>query len=461
MNRRRLIISIIIIIALVAGGYWAYTQFLAPQPETADSPTPDVNEITVDTGADTVSAEGEVVPLEETQLAFQLGGQIAEIMAAEGDNVAAGDPLLRLDNREQQIALRRAETAVLQAEAGLAAAVAGQEAAQVGLEAAQVGVRAAAARLAVLTADPTAEQIAVEESGVAVAQARVQGAAGARDVVLEGAAAAAIAAAEAELEAAEAEWLAVRIATDPIINDDGVDEEDRTAAQLRRNAALAAVNAAQAKLDDLRAGANANQRQAAASGVAAASAQAEAAQAQLDLLLAGARPEQIAVAEAEVEQAQRAVAEAELQVARAETAVSQAEAGLAEAKTAAAQAQALLGKTILTAPFAGVVADLPVKVGAVIQPGMPVAALADFSQWRIETTDLTELNVVTVARGDTVEITIDAFPGETLRGDVVDIARISQERRGDVTYTVTIALNEAPDVPLRWGMTAFVTVDVN
>jgi HlyD family secretion protein len=460
MNQRRIIISIIIILVLVGGGYWGYTQFLAPQSDTADSPTPDVNDITVDTGVDTVSAEGEVVPLADTQLAFQLGGQIAEILATEGESVAAGDPLLRLDNRDQQIALRQAETAVAQAETQLAAALAGQEAARVGLEAAQVRVRAAEAQLALLTADPTEEQIAVEESGVAVAQARVEQAAGSRDVVLEGATAAAIAAAEAELEAAEAEWLAVRIATDPIVNDEDADEEDQTEAQLRRNAAVAAVNAAQAKLDDLRAGANANRRQAAASGVAAASAQAEAAQAQFDLLLAGTRPEQIAVAEAEVEGAQRAAAEAELRVEQAETAVSQAEAGLAEAETAADQAQALLDKTTLTAPFAGSVADLPVKVGAVVQPGMPVAVMADFSEWRIETTDLTELNVVTVARGDAVEVTIDAFPGETWRGEVVDIARIAQERRGDVTYTVTIALAEAPEASLRWGMTAFVTVDV-
>ena len=120
-------------------------------------------------------------------------------------------------------------------------------------------------------------------------------------------------------------------------------------------------------------------------------------------------------------------------------------------------ARAALDKMTLTAPFAGIVASLPQKVGEVATAGFPVVTLADFSEWHIETTDLTELSVVSIKVGDIVDVTIDAFPGETLRGRITDIAATSIITRGDVTYTVTITLDNV-DLPLRWGMTAVVDI---
>jgi len=92
-------------------------------------------------------------------------------------------------------------------------------------------------------------------------------------------------------------------------------------------------------------------------------------------------------------------------------------------------------------------------------PGVPVLTLADLSGWQIETTDLTELSVVTIANGFEVEVTIDAFPGETFTGVVSDISSVSDVVRGDVTYVVTVELGDDVEVPLRWGMTAFITID--
>ena len=58
-------------------------------------------------------------------------------------------------------------------------------------------------------------------------------------------------------------------------------------------------------------------------------------------------------------------------------------------------------------------------------------------------------------------MSIDAFPGEMLTGTITDIASASDVVRGDVTYKVTIDLGDNPDLPLRWGMTAFMTVDTS
>lgn len=460
MNWRRIGIGLVIVAGLSIAGYFGYQQFLAPQPADENA-TGDVNDVAITTDLDQVSAEGEIVPLENARLTFLTTGQIAELLVAEGDEVAAGDALLRLDTTDQEIAVIQAETAVTQAAANLQAAEAGLQAATIGVTAAEVGVAAAEAQLALLTADPTAAQVAISEAGVAVAEAGVVQAAGSRGVVLEGANSAQIRAAEVQLAAAQAELFSVRLANEPVAQNEDLDDDVREQAALRLSAAQQSVTAAQSALDELLAGASDAERLAASSGVSAAANQQTAAEARLDLLLAGAKPEQVTVTEVTVTQAEAAVVEAELRVAQAETAVAQAEAALVEAEAGLEAAQIALSQRTLTAPFGGVVASLPVKVGEVANAGTPVAILADFSQWHIETTDLTELGVVNIARGFEVEITIDAFPGETLRGEVVDIATSSAEVRGDVTYVTKIALNDDGGLPLRWGMTAFVTVETN
>ena len=68
---------------------------------------------------------------------------------------------------------------------------------------------------------------------------------------------------------------------------------------------------------------------------------------------------------------------------------------------------------------------------------------------------------LSVAVGFPVEITVDAFPGETLNGTVVDISPVSDLVLGDVTYQTTIDIEDDEALPLRWGMTAFVTIDVD
>jgi HlyD family secretion protein len=139
--------------------------------------------------------------------------------------------------------------------------------------------------------------------------------------------------------------------------------------------------------------------------------------------------------------------------------VGQAEAALVEATAQLEIAERNLERRTLTAPFAATVASLTVKEHEVASPTTPVITLGDFSQWRVETVDLTEADVVNIARDFPVEIMLDAFPGETITGHIIDIASISNLIRGDVTYISTIALDDDQDLPLRWGMTALVTID--
>ena len=107
------------------------------------------------------------------------------------------------------------------------------------------------------------------------------------------------------------------------------------------------------------------------------------------------------------------------------------------------------------APFDGVVAKLNVKVGGSINAGEIAVTVADFSSWIIKTTDLTELDVVTIKEGQPATITLDALPDITLNGEIQTIGQTFSENQGDVVYEVTVVLNEGhPD--MRWGMTAVV-----
>jgi len=136
-----------------------------------------------------------------------------------------------------------------------------------------------------------------------------------------------------------------------------------------------------------------------------------------------------------------------------EKALAQAQYEAARANLAAARAA--LSDVELTAPFDGTVAGLNVKSGETVSPGQVAVSVADFSGWIVKTTDLTELDVVNITEGQAVRITLDAIPDQTLDGKVTLIGQNYSEKQGDVVYEVTVELTEIlPN--MRWGMTAVV-----
>lgn len=459
MNWKRILVAVVVIVLLAAGGYFIYNQFISPEPEesgTDAAATAAVDPIEIGL----VSANGEIVPLRNARLSFESSGQVSETLVEEGTEVQEGDPIVRLDATDQEIALVQAQAALETAKAAKQTAEAGLVAAQSGAQAAEVGVSAAEVSLSLVEAEPTEAEIALQEAAVAVAESAITQASASQGVVLQGPTASQIQAAEAQLAAAEAQLLPVREALDVLRRDDSPDEDELRRAQQNYNAAAANVAAAQAALEEAQAGATSGQRTAAFGNVSAAQAQRDAAQAQLDLLLSGAREEEITAAEAGVEQAEAALQEALLAVADAESAVQQADAGILQAEAAVASAEDALQRMIMNAPFSGIVADIAVEKGEVVTSGIPVVTMGDFSAWLVETTDLREQDVVELEIGDPVEVTVDAIPGEVLNGTIREISQVATFDRNDVTYKVTIDLDNPDQLPLRWGMTVFVNVDV-
>ena len=133
-----------------------------------------------------------------------------------------------------------------------------------------------------------------------------------------------------------------------------------------------------------------------------------------------------------------------------------AEAKLKEAKASYAAAKAALDDIRLTAPFDGQLVANNLNVGEFVAPGSPAAVVGDVSEWEIETTDLTELDVINIKEGMPVTIEFDALPDVQLRGVVSKVKMLGENRQGDITYTVKVSLEES-DPRLNWNMTAFVT----
>jgi multidrug resistance efflux pump len=195
-------------------------------------------------------------------------------------------------------------------------------------------------------------------------------------------------------------------------------------------AALAGYNAAAERLNQLQSGANEDELRAAQAEIWAAAADYEASQANLADLENGPKAEDIAVAEASVEQAQAALEQAKLARSRAE----------------------------LTAPFSGTVSEVNARADEYVNAGQPIALLADLDGLRIETTDLNEIDVAQIGVGSTAIITFDALPDVEINGTVVRIDPKSTEGAG-VNYTAVIEVDSLP-ADVRWGMTAFVDIPI-
>ncbi|MDP2776984.1 MAG: efflux RND transporter periplasmic adaptor subunit [Anaerolineales bacterium] len=125
---------------------------------------------------------------------------------------------------------------------------------------------------------------------------------------------------------------------------------------------------------------------------------------------------------------------------------------LASAKANLDAAKDVLSNYVLAAPFAGLVADVNVKAGEQVGMETRVVSIADFSEWVVKTTDVTELEVVKLVEGQKVIIRPDAWSDLQLKGTVVEISNTYTQLGGDILYTVRIRVDEN-DARLRWGMT--------
>lgn len=115
-------------------------------------------------------------------------------------------------------------------------------------------------------------------------------------------------------------------------------------------------------------------------------------------------------------------------------------------------AQAALDHLDVFAPYDGVVARIDISAGENALPSQPVIVFADLNHWYVETTDLTEKDVVNIRVGQSVTVVPDALPNLALSGTVERVGLTYIEKAGDIVYPVRIRLDPS-DAALFWGMT--------
>ncbi len=164
----------------------------------------------------------------------------------------------------------------------------------------------------------------------------------------------------------------------------------------------------------------------------------------------------LALDKAKMDDLQRRVDRLKSGVDAEQLSVLEARLNAAHANVTAAEAAIELYE--LRAPFDGVLLSLDLTVGESVAPTLPIAFLADTSAWTVETKDLAEIDVANVALGDSATIQLDAFPGEEFQGTVAEIDPVGREYLGDMTYKVTITLDES-DSRFLWNMTATVNIE--
>jgi multidrug efflux pump subunit AcrA (membrane-fusion protein) len=343
-----------------------------------------------------VTAEGHLIPTQSLYLPFLVSGRVTEILVAKGDHVAVGQVLARLGDRQQ-------------AEAALAAALLAQTAAQQDYDALirTAGLVHAQAWTAYLDAQKNraAAQLAWDRLDTTAIQADID------------TAQADVTARQTDLENAQKDFdkysnLAADNATRKTY------EDALRTAQTDYDLAVQKLEGLTAQRDRIRA--------------------------MLDLALA---------AEAEAKHTYE-----NTQDEPDADKLALAQGRLDSANAQAAVAQFALGNYDLKAPFSGIVEEVNISVDQLVSPTTWAIALADTSTWYVDTSDLGELDVVKIDIGQTVTVTVDAFPGEEFTGVVESISGAPTVQGGDVLYKVHIRLDN-PDKSMRWGMTAEVTFE--
>ena len=305
----------------------------------------------------------------------RVGGTVIAIEVNDNQYVEAGTVLVKLDPKDFQVAVEKAQ-------ADLASAKAAAQAARTGVP---VTTTTTGSRVSTSQA-----QLQMSQAGLLVAQKQVEAARARRT------------AAQAHLAEAQANHTKAARDLDrmkQLISKDEVSQQQYDAAVATATASEAAVDSARADVSE------ANQ------SVQVAESQLTQAQAEIDK------------ARAELASAQSAPQQVAIERARA----ASADARVQEAQAALDQAELNLQYTVVRAPVSGQVSKKTVELGQIVQPGQPLMALVPLQDIWV-TANFKETQLKNMRPGQPVTISVDALGGRDFKGHVQSLAAATGEK---------------------------------
>ena len=130
-------------------------------------------------------------------------------------------------------------------------------------------------------------------------------------------------------------------------------------------------------------------------------------------------------------------------------AVDKAQENLESAQSKLETTQDNIENYTITAPISGQVITKSVKSGDKVSSGgnaaVTMAVIYDLSELTFEMS-VDELDIQSVKAGQTVEVTADAFEGQTFTGKVTNISLASSYSNGVTNYPVTVTLDEVGEL---------------
>ena len=131
---------------------------------------------------------------------------------------------------------------------------------------------------------------------------------------------------------------------------------------------------------------------------------------------------------------------------------------IAAAQARVDAAQATLNLSRLSAPFSGIVTESYPLPGDQVGAGATAFRIDDLSDLYVDV-EVSEVDINSVAVGQSVTLTFDAILGRDYHGEVVSVAPTGTETQGVVNFKVTVELTDA-DAMVKPGMTAAVNITV-
>ncbi|MHB1356817.1 MAG: efflux RND transporter periplasmic adaptor subunit [Anaerolineae bacterium] len=379
---------IVVILAVIAGSAWViYSRTSSAALNAAATTT--ASGVTAVTKGDidlVVAATGSLVPERQVTLLFAAGGVVSEVIAVKGARIEANQVLAKLDTSDLELSIRQSEISLASAEASFARTTKG----------------------------PTEEDIAASKSTVATAQANL-------DDLYAGATEIEIQQAQNAIDQAKNSLWGAQASRDSISGKPVVDPGAKAQAEASVANAEIAVQNAQLNYDKLMNGTKYSTIQSARNQLVQA-------QNSLAKLLASPSKEDIAIAQAQVDQAKLS-----LQVVRNK-----------------------LDDMVLKATVSGTLAEWNIHSGDTVAPSTIAGVVIDDSKYHI-VVSIDETEIGKLAVGQTATVVLDAFSTTTLTGSVSVVSLIGTTLQGIVYYNVRIDLDKT-DLPIRPSLTASVSI---
>jgi len=447
----------------------------------------------------TITLSGRVAGLQESAVAPEAAGVLAELLVEDGDRVERGSLLGRVSTDVASAQLMQAIAAVetaqaqlkqAQADAGIVPSQLKQAEAEAGgaIREAEERLRRAELLLEELRAGGTDEQrrqarAAVDQARNRADQARRELQRADRLADVDATARSALDRALADIDEARArvqKAIALKDDADAdvartgrLLSQDAIAKVDYDKTVTAQRAAREEVNGAEAALrraeveaarqEELLSSTRRTEVERAQTELAVAERALESAQARLDELTMPARAETIARQQAEVRAATAALRAAKAGgAARVETVrktpsaerIALARSRLDEAVASRDAALARLATSDLTAPFTGVITEILSRPGTLVGPSQPVLRITEMLIPEV-LVDVDERDLAKIAVGQPAILVTDVYPDRSIDAEVVQIAPRADPQRG----VVSVTLHPLQEVSwLRSGMTTDATI---